>query len=153
MYRQEIREDIIASVRTNGKGWVTGADLQRVLLELAEKYFHVNDKIPISSIRLLQGILDNIQKQTLSIWLPTEVYPEGVFRSYTNPASLDARYRSELIYRCRSDTALGESPESHPEKWKADGSAFEQLSFLEDGFLIVKNNQVQTTDTIDGGTF
>src|SRR5690554_1249295 len=55
-------------------------------------------------------------------WQSDKVYKAGnVFVSFVNPSSPDEQFQNEAIYRCKEATLVGQSPETHPEKWAYQG--------------------------------
>lgn len=55
-------------------------------------------------------------------WQSDKVYKAGnVFVSFVNPSSPDEQFQNEAIYRCKETTLVGQSPETHPEKWVYQG--------------------------------
>src|SRR5690554_1653941 len=55
-------------------------------------------------------------------WQSDKVYKAGnVFVSFVNPSSPDEQFQNEAIYRCKEATLVGQSPETHPEKWVYQG--------------------------------
>lgn len=57
-------------------------------------------------------------------WQSNKIYRAGnVFVSYVNAGSTNPQFQTEAIYRCDTDTAAGESPETHEAKWIYQGES------------------------------
>ena len=84
------------------------------------------------SMACVCGLLDTLDKKQntivvdpsqITVWNPLEYYvAPNKYVTYVNPSSSNPQFQKEIIYRCDKNTVPGESPESTPEKWIAEGT-------------------------------
>ena len=90
-------------------------------------YNIVDDKFFYRSQSGIRNLLTptDIDTSNVELWRNDKIYKAGnVYVTYYNLDSTDEQFQVEGIYRCTADTAAGESPETHPSKWKYIGQQF-----------------------------
>lgn len=115
---------------------------QEQFSDLLDSYYHKFESIAMSKVDGLMAALNLKQDKatdivvdasTLESYDPTKIegYQAGnVFVSYQNAFSTnpDLDFKELFIYQCVADAAMGESPETHPEKWTRIGKTMTYTS-------------------------
>ena len=124
--------------RSSIKNWfkTTLKPSQQQFWDWLDSFWHKQDEIPIASIKDLETTLNNkVDKKDIAapeVWdeLQAYVFDSEVqqYVSYQNPESEDPQFQVEGFYRLLTDTAAGESPETHTAKWAYQGFTLGELT-------------------------
>lgn len=109
---------------------------QQQFWDWLDSYRHKDDKVASADVDGLQDLLDaKVDKKDVvepEIWDATKpyVYDSAAqqYVSYSNPNNEVTQFKNEGFYRLLANTAAGESPETHPEKWAYQGTVIGDIT-------------------------